>query len=188
MLIGLVGNKQAGKSSFADYLEKEYNFTTQAFADPIKNGVKIFFDFNNEQMEGVLKEVIDKRWGISPRQALQIIGTDIFREYLPNNVSGLKNLGDKFWIERFKIWYRRNKDKNIIVSDVRFPNEAKLIKELGGEIVKIERNGLENKDKHISESLVDKIEFDSMVRNDFSLKEYYQHIDILMSHIYYPRK
>lgn len=181
MLIGIVGNKQSGKSTFADYLVDKYNFTTQAFADPIKNGVKIFFDFDDEQMEGVLKEIIDKRWGISPRQALQIIGTDIFREHLPNTVPGLKNLGNQFWIERFKIWYRRNKDKNIIVSDVRFPNEAKLIKDLGGDIVKVQRNSIKNEDNHISESLIDKIEYDSIIMNDFPLKIYYEHIDTLMS-------
>lgn len=184
MLIGLVAGKQSGKSTFADYLCKKYSFTTQAFADPIKDGVKIMFDFSDEQMEGILKEVIDKRWGISPRQALQIIGTDIFRKHLPDTVPGLSQIGDKFWLERFKIWYRKNKDKNVIVSDIRFPNEAKLIKDMGGMVVKIQRNGMKNNDQHISESLIDKIDSDAMIRNDFSIKEYYQHIDELMSHIY----
>ena len=161
MLIGLVAGKQSGKSTFADYLTKEYKFEQIAFADPIKDGVKIFFDFSDEQMEGVLKEVVDQRWGISPRRALQIIGTDIFRKHLPNTVPGLSQLGDKFWLERFKIWYRKNMDKNIIVSDIRFPNEAQLIRDMGGVVVKIKRVGLKNNDKHISETLIDKIKEDN---------------------------
>lgn len=183
MLIGLVARKQSGKSTFADYLVKEYSFINQAFADPIKDACKIIFDFSDEQTEGVLKEVMDKRWGITPRQAFQIIGTDVFRQHLPKTVPGLKEIGDQFWIERFKIWYRKNMDKNVIVSDVRFPNEAQLIRDMGGVIVKIQRSGVKNGDTHISETLIDNIEEDSMIRNDFSLETYYQHIDELMSHI-----
>ena len=40
MIIGIVGNKNVGKDTLADYLVKEKGFIKYAFADPLKEGLK----------------------------------------------------------------------------------------------------------------------------------------------------
>lgn len=56
----------------------------------------------------------------TPRVLLQLIGTEFFRNYIK----------DSFWVDIAP-------DKNIIVPDVRFPNEAEHIRNYGGIIIKI---------------------------------------------------
>ena len=177
MIIGLIGNKRVGKTTFADYLVKEYKFDTIAFADPIKEGAKVMFFLTEEQVNGELKEVVDKRYGLTPRQILQKLGTDGCR----------KVFGQDIWVNVLKIALGKTKDTdNIIVSDIRFPNEALAVKEMGGHLIKIIKSDLPiNKDSHISEQLIDKIKGDSEIRNDWPIGDYYEHIDTLMSHIYH---
>ena len=160
VLIGIIGNKRVGKSTFSDYIVKKYNFRTYAFADPIKDGAKIMFNLSEEQVNGDLKEVVDDRWGFTPRQILQKLGTDCCR----------KTFGNDIWIKRMKIWYLKNIKDNIVISDIRFPNEAKAVTEMGGILVKIINPRVEvSKDKHISEQLIDTIESDLIMHNNLSV-------------------
>ena len=71
VLIGIIGKKYSGKDTAADYLVTNHNFTKMAFADPVKKITKELFNFNNEQLYGNLKETVDERWGISPREAFR---------------------------------------------------------------------------------------------------------------------
>lgn len=168
MLIGVIGNKRVGKTTFADYIVEKYGFITFAFADPIKEGAKIMFDLSEEQVNGNLKEVLDKRWGFTPRQFLQILGTDCCRE----------KFGKDVWIKRMKFWYEKNKTKNVVISDIRFPNEAEAVKEMGGILIKITNsNIIPKKDLHISEQLIDKINYDVLIENNGTITEYFGKIE-----------
>lgn len=64
------------------------------------------------------------------REVMQIVGTDIVRKAYPQ---AWVKLAEKE-ILRLKQEY-----KHILVTDVRFPNEAKLVKDLGGEVIEIIR-------------------------------------------------
>ena len=70
MIIMLSGRKRAGKDEAAKVLIDNYNFTPFAFAKPIKEICKIVFLWDDERINGELKEVEDPTWGISPRKAL----------------------------------------------------------------------------------------------------------------------
>lgn len=171
VLIGLIGNKRVGKTTFSDYLVDKFKFKTYAFADPIKEGAKIMFNLTNEQVHGDLKEVVDKRWGLTPRQFLQKLGTDCCR----------KTFGNDVWIKTMKFWYADNKDKNVVISDIRFPNEAQAITELGGVLIKIINPNIKtNKDSHESEQLVDTINYDLIINNNLGIEEYYKKIENLL--------
>lgn len=56
-----------------------------------------------------------------------------------------------------------------IVTDVRFPNEVKAIKELGGEIIKVRREKAVN--THISESFIDELNADFVILNTGGIPE-----------------
>lgn len=145
MLIGILGRKRVGKDTTADYLCSNYNFEKLTLAQPLKDICKISYDFSDEQLYGSLKETIDERFGVSPRVVYQYLGTDIFRKDINSIIPCIKN---NFWInliaENYLQMTETNKNKCVVVSDVRFQNEIDRIHELGGIIIKINRPIVEN--------------------------------------------
>jgi hypothetical protein len=138
-IIGVTGKKFNGKDTLGNYLSK-YNYKRMAFADPLKQVIKNIFDFNDEQLYGENKEKIDDFWKISPRSAMQFIGTDLFRHQMNKLIP---EIGDEIWIKVVKrqienIW-KNNPNQKIVITDVRFPNECNLIRELGGIIIRVKR-------------------------------------------------
>lgn len=190
-LIGIQGKAHSGKDTIGDYIKKNYNGIGYAYADPVKEVAKKLFMFDNEQLYGSQKEVIDERWNISPRQALQVIGTNLMQfaiyGFLPNMIN--KVPVRDFWIHHFKLWYDdfilkpENKDKIIVVTDVRFMNEFNIIRELNGLLIKIVRPELDTTTimyDHPSETSLDNIEPDITIINDDTKDTLYGKVDNIL--------
>ena len=132
---------------------------------------------NREQTDGNRKEEVDERWGLSARKMFQVFGTDIFRNRIDDFFPELSNLKNNFWIYRFKLWYKQlienNPSAKVVVTDVRFLNEAEAIRELGGTIIKVTRTGTKSTDMHESEKNIDMITGDINISNDTTVG-YYQ--------------
>lgn len=182
MIIGLLSKKRHGKDTFADHIVKNYNFQKYSLADPLKQACKSLFDFNDEQLFGDLKEEKDDFWKVSPRVIMQYLGTDIFRKDLRKI---LPDIGDNFWINKFKQKSLKNRNISYVVADVRFQNEVDIIHELDGIVIKIERPSLEaDTDLHSSEKNIDSIKnYDFLVENNSTKEEYYQKIDKFMKNL-----
>ena len=181
-----MGKKQSGKDTCGDYLIENYNFIKYSFADPIKDIVKILFNFSDKQLENQkYKESIDSRWNITPRETLQKIGTEFGQDYIYKLFPNLKTQNKVLWVVLFEIWYSKNKDKNIVITDVRFPHEVDCIKNLGGNIIKVNReNNLENNDSHISENLIENVLNDKIYKiidNNNTIYDLYSQIDTLIN-------
>jgi ABC-type oligopeptide transport system ATPase subunit len=147
-LIGLVGKAQSGKSTVANYLVEKYNFKKVAFADPLKEMLLRAGMCSREELYD--KKTDQSRW------LMQKIGTDIFRKQVDWN----------FWtkIMKKRLCYFRNFD--IVIDDIRFHNEADLIRELNGIVIKIEREDhmADSKaDLHDSEKLLESIYADQNI-------------------------
>jgi len=127
-IIGLHGRAGAGKDTAAASLKGYYQL---AFAKPLKDSAKLLYDLTDEQLHGHLKEVIDNRWGKSPRQILQELGDHCRRDNPRFFVIHLRSR-----IENAQ----KQGIKNIVVTDVRYDNEARLIEELHGKVIEIKRN------------------------------------------------
>jgi dephospho-CoA kinase len=182
MIIGITGKKFNGKDTVSDYIVSKYNFTKIAYAEPLKEVCRNLFNFNDEQLYGDKKEDLDSFWNITPRQAFQFIGTDMIRNNMDKMIKGVNN---NFWVkclEKRIINLNSRGIKNIIVSDIRFNNEADLIKRLNGKLIKVSRN-IVNNDSHISELEIDNIEEDILIENKGSLEELYSKIDTYLSSI-----
>ena len=83
----------------------------------------------------------------------------------------------------FELWYTQNKG-NIIVPDIRFENEAEMIKKLGGNIIKIIRPSLIQTDMHSSEVTSNSITgYDYPILNNGSLEDLYHQVDNIMKKI-----
>lgn len=184
MIIGILGKKRHGKDTIADYMVYEYEYKKMSFADPLKEALKILFDFSYEQLYGNEKEVIDDRWNISPRVAMQYIGTEFFRKDINNIIPGIDN---NFWVNRMKISSSNilEEDNNIklVMADTRFQNEVDAIHELGGKVIKVCRSNLEIPDNHISEDIDCITDYDYLINNDETLKDLYRKVDILLNKI-----
>lgn len=120
-IIGIVGKKRSGKDTVADYLVQNYGYIKLSFASPLKEIIKTLFDFDDEQINGNEKEIIDDYWNITPRRAMEYIGTNVFRK----NISELiPNIGENFWSDilynKCKKISEKNNDVKIVISDVRF--------------------------------------------------------------------
>ena len=154
MIIGVTGKKQSGKDTIGNFLIRHKGFHTYKFAEAIKSAVADIFLWDDRYINGELKEVIDPRWGISPRQAQQVVGTELFRECLPETLRGFRDIiGNNIWVKRFQYWYETlPTDTNVVITDVRFLNEAEAIREMGGVILKVHRKNTDYiEDSHVSE-------------------------------------
>ena len=137
MIIGLCGLAGAGKDTVANFVIKHKgSFERLSFADSVKDVVSTAFGWDRKLLQGDTqksrewREVEDKFWGISPRKALQLIATDCFRNIIR----------DDFWVKAVEKKIKDNPNQNYVITDVRFPNEVKMIHQNGGEIWKVRRS------------------------------------------------
>jgi hypothetical protein len=134
-IIGIIGAVGSGKDTCGDYLSKTHKFQKTAFAKKVKDVAAIVFGWDREMMEGITpqsrewREKVDPYWDISPRQAMQKIGTDMFRTHIDAAV----------WVKAVVKEISAAPAVNYVVTDCRFENEIAALKALGGTIIYIER-------------------------------------------------
>jgi hypothetical protein len=180
VIIGICGKKFSGKDTMADYLVSRYGFTKMTYADGLKKACRELFMFSEEQCSSPrLKEVTDPRWGISPRTAFQMVGTDWVR----------KQFRQDFWVQRMRFHLeeeiRKNPSVRIVISDVRFENEKDLLQEKNGFVCGVHRFS-RHQDNHESETGTDGF-FPTLflLDNNGTVQEFYEKIDdYLMENIF----
>lgn len=180
-IIGIVGKKGSGKDTVGEYLIEKYGYVRFAFGDKVKEVAKALFNFSDEQLHGSLKDIIDERYGIKPRETFQRLGTE-FGQYDIHKLFPelkMKIAPRSFWTLAFKEFCQQNPDKNIVITDVRFNHEFKIIEEMGGEFIQIKRNGL-SLDGHISENELGHVQFERVLDNNYELVDLYSQIDVLI--------
>lgn len=141
MIIGICGFIGSGKDTIADYLVNFHEFRRESFAGTLKDAVAAVFGWDRTLLEGRTKqarewrEQVDPWWAerldmpnLTPRWVLQYWGTEVCR----------KAFHDDIWIASLENKLRLAKD-NIVISDCRFPNEIKSIKEAGGIVIRVKR-------------------------------------------------
>lgn len=142
MIIGLVGFIGAGKGAVSEILVDSHNYRNDAFAASLKDACSVMFDWPRDLLEGdtkesrAFREVTDTWWSnklgikdFTPRLALQLVGTDALRNHFNPDI----------WFLTLQNRLQKNPDQNVVISDVRFPNEFAMIKEMGGTILHIKR-------------------------------------------------
>lgn len=141
MIIGLLGFAGSGKGTVGEILNMEYDYIPESVAKPVKDAAAAIFGWPRSCLEGDtersrnFRERKDEWWSnqlnmeITPRKVLQLMGTEVFRNIFHPDI----------WIKSLQKRIEQSSYKNIYISDVRFPNEVKAIREMNGKVVLIER-------------------------------------------------
>ncbi len=139
-LIGLIGRARSGKDTVAGYLARRHMFAHIAFADPMKQMLETAF--GDLFRDGDREKPID--WlGKSPRQLMQTLGTEW----------GRNQVHPELWVllTEQKVKHFVELDMPLVISDVRFHNEADMILNHGGELWHIVRPDFFPVGGHVSE-------------------------------------
>jgi len=203
MIIGICGSAGAGKDTAADYLVQQHQFVRDSFAASLKDAVAAVFGWDRELLEGQTeasrswRETVDPWWAdrlalptLTPRQVLQIWGTEVCRQ----------GYHDDIWIASLE--QRLNRYTcNVVISDVRFPNEIRAIKQAGGRMIVIKRGPepdwyqtalganigiaadqeqLQQLGIHASETAWIGTEFDQTFENNSTREDLYSQLDTLI--------
>lgn len=137
MLIGVVGFIACGKGTVGEILT-EHGFIKDSFAAPVKDAASVMFGWPRELLEGdtelsrTWREEPDVFWSekfgrpFSPREALQLMGTEAGRETFHPDI----------WVISL---LNRAKGKDVVVTDVRFKNEIDYIQNNEGIVIRVKR-------------------------------------------------
>jgi len=161
-VIALIGPKGCGKSTAAGLLEG-YGFITVKFAARLKE-MLYAMGLTYEEIEGSLKEQpCGKLMGRTPRHAMQTLGTEW----------GRNCIGEDFWVS---LWQRQVRGMieaggRVVCDDLRFHNEFKAVKSMGGTVIRIAGRNEDNGDAHESEAYYKYMPADVTVYNTGSVED-----------------
>jgi rhodanese-related sulfurtransferase len=139
MIIGVIGFIGSGKGTAADILVEKHGFAKLSFADAVKDATAAIFGWQRSLLEGdtnesrEFREAKDEWWSnkfgydFSPRLALQMMGTEAGRDVFHPDV----------WIHALE--RKMEMYKNVVIADVRFPNEIEWMRSKGGFAVRVSR-------------------------------------------------
>lgn len=174
MIIAICGHKFSGKSTVANLLHNATGYEVRSFATPLKKMVCALVGCTMDDLEDYdykeNTEVPEHLWAYCAndkhtiRALMQGLG-DLMRKENPNVFIDC-TLG--------------NGSEDCIVSDCRFPNEAKAVKERDGIVIKVVRPDAKTKDSHQSETRIDEIEADYTLYNDTTLENLVVKVDVLV--------
>jgi len=209
MIIGVCGFIGSGKDTIADYLVNFHGYRRESFANSLKDAVSVVFGWDRTMLEGRTKqarewrEQVDAWWAerlnmpeLTPRWILQQWGTEVCRN----------GFHDDMWIASLENKLRNSKD-DIVISDCRFPNEIKSIKNAGGIVIRVKRGpepdwyrdaaDMNAGDKcmnymlaktrmqklgiHASETAWVGTKFDAVLENDGTIDDLYQQVQALIN-------
>ena len=141
-IIALTGLAGSGKDTTADYIiSKEKGWRKLAFADQLKDVTALLFNLDREMLAGTTPEARASRetpnefWSkklgqpTTPRMLLQKLGTDVLRNHFYRDI----------WVACLEQKLEQT-EGNVIITDVRFPNEIAMLKDKDALFLRLERN------------------------------------------------
>lgn len=187
MIIGLTGKKGCGKNTVGEYLAVNYGFEQGGFADILKEAAGALFHVHPDQVdqwknESVKINIVGRNSSeLGPsmisyrqmtwREMLQRFGTEMGRNVF----------GENFWVDQF--WLDHDLKEKLVITDVRFNNEAESIKKRGGKIIQIHRSSCDTEDSHASELGIDSDLIDASIHNESDFLTLHLTIDELLPNL-----
>ena len=196
-IIAICGAKRSGKDVLAEHLVNKYNYERVAFANPLKVAVKNLFNFDDDQVgigkdEGTdRKDIVDERWGITPRAALQFFGTEIMQEKIQELLPNMKR---NFFANTLKNYIENaensENDKRYVISDLRFIHEHEMLLNMPNisindimiiRVIRPSENRAKEQYQHISELEYVDIPYDIIMINNGTIDDYIRRFEQIIS-------
>lgn len=199
MIIGIGGNKGSGKDTISDILVRQYKVKKIALADPLKELLakhtyipladfydpkkkdelfNIPFEFLPHEILNLTEDLI---CNMSPRDICNFDLDEVDKALFNLSAISIRDLLQKFGTNICRklidpdIWLKINKKRieeltgDIVICDLRFPNERQMVRDIGGTLIKVKRPIINN-DSHESENQIgDDSEYDIIINNDEDL-------------------
>lgn len=176
-IIGLTGKARAGKDTIGKHLVAAHGYATYAMASQLKAmlGAIGYHETNFQTTEE--KEAVIPELGVSYRHMAQTLGTDWMRKSV--NARGWLILAEK----ALDSWQRNSTVEGVVITDVRFDNEAVMVRELGGTVIHVLSNrdsGMTDATKgHESEQGVTFVEGDKTLYNFGDIPQLHLSVDAI---------
>ena len=196
-IIAICGAKRSGKDVLAEHLVNKYNYERVAFANPLKVAVKNLFNFDDDQVgigkdEGTdRKDIVDERWGITPRAALQFFGTEIMQEKIQELLPNMKR---NFFANTLKNYIENaensENDKRYVISDLRFIHEHEMLLNMPNisindimiiRVIRPSENRAKEQYQHISELEYVNIPYDIIMINNGTIDDYIRRFEQIIN-------
>ena len=166
MVYGITGGIGSGKDTFCDYAVATRFATKIGFADALK---ELCHDLTGHDYTLRTTKDMDIWPGVTGRKVLETVG------------AAMRSLNENFWVD---LALEQTFCLNLVViPDVRYENEVKAIRALGGKIIRIKHDGCQ-RTGHESDNW-DKLDVDYEIDNSGSLDAYHEKIkeclDFLLS-------
>ena len=163
-LIGLTGYAQSGKDTVASILVEKYGYTRIAFADKIRDFLYGINPMVACSPTGYLQDLVNLVGWDKAKQEPQV------RRLLQDlGISARELLDENIWITT--ALSKVDKDARVVVTDVRFENEAMMIKLMGGQLWRVKRVGFGPVNEHVSESELDGYKVNQIFVNNGTLED-----------------
>lgn len=167
ILIGLCGAAGSGKGEVARRLVDQFGFREFSFAEPIYAAVSVITGEPVERLKDRGRKEEKIGWiGKSPRELLQLLGTEFGRQMICDDI----------WIKRAMAAVSMESEAvGCVISDVRFDNEANAIRAAGGRIFEVTRANHGRlagwAGNHISEAGIGRPFIDLAIKNDGTIED-----------------
>jgi len=169
-LIGIHGKARSGKDTVANFLVENHFFFRYAFADPIRGFVARLTGIPLQDLiDGDIKDQIYEPFGCTPRYMMQTLGTEWGRNLICHDI----------WVKAMETKWEEVKHNNVamVVPDIRFDNEADIVRKLGGEVWIIHRSNTPKVESHASEAGISPTPEDLLIINNGTINDLYDTID-----------
>jgi hypothetical protein len=174
LLIGFVGPKTSGKTLAAGYLKK-IGFVDINFKDNLDIELQERFEgllllLSKRYKKTVYNLIYKKPLVPEIRELKKSYGTDVMRR-----------IDQGYWVNGWERHYYALYDRyNICTDDVRFQNEARMIKKHKGILIRVNRK-TKGGDQHLSETEQDFIKCDYTVDNNGTKEELRKNLQTVLA-------
>lgn len=183
--IALIGKARSGKDTVAAHLIATHSYTRVAFADPLK---EMAFAMDPIISADAPHPQLGDMGPVRLAEMVRLHGWEIVKDQFPEARRVLQHLGsavrdqdEDFWLQQAmnKVWAAYDWNLPVVVTDCRYRNEADELREAGFMLVRIERPGTDP-GTHASETELDYLQCDRVVRNAGTLDELYTQVGKLI--------
>ncbi|MDG4801735.1 hypothetical protein [Micromonospora sp. WMMD980] len=176
----MVGRARAGKDSVAGRLVDRYGFVRYAFADELKRAALA--------LDPIVTPVDTVAGSVRLSELVALVGWEAAKEHrevrrlLQHYGVAIRDIEPDFWV-RAVMRHVEREPRPVVITDVRFPNEAGAIEAVGGVLVRVIRPGQDESDQHVSETALRDCSTDFELTNDGDFHSLLKKVDNLAPHL-----